>query len=258
MRAACSDIRSLVRAGNSVLVVHGGAVETDELAGELGRPIRRLTSARGQSSRYTDAQALDTLNMALLGRIKPTLVAELVRLGVSAVGLTGIDGALVTARRNPPVRALLDGVDCVVRDDLAGRIAELDTGLPRTLLAAGYVPVLSPPALDPEAGPLNIDADRLAAALATALGAQWLIVLSNVPGLLRDRHDDTTLIRRLTVDEVLAHLDFAAGRMRVKLRTASDAASAGVRQVVLADGRRESPILAAVGGAGTVIVKGAA
>jgi acetylglutamate/LysW-gamma-L-alpha-aminoadipate kinase len=257
MRGACADIRTLVRQGCAVLVVHGGAADADRLAAELGRPTRYLTSPRGGRSRYTDAATLDILTMALLGRVKPALVAELLGMEVPAVGLSGIDGHLVTASRTGPARVLLDGVECVVRDDLTGRVANLDTRLVRTLLDAGYVPVVSPPALDPVAGPLNVDGDRLAAALAAALGADWLIVLSNVVGLLRDRTDPASLVARLPADRLTEHLDLAEGRMRVKLRSAGEAYLSGVRNVVLADGRRESPILAARHGAGTVIVKGA-
>lgn len=254
MRSACSDIQSLVDQGCSVVVVHGGAADADQLGRELGRPTRYLTSVRGLRSRYTDTAALDSLTMALLGRVKPRLVSELLGLGVRAVGLTGADGCLVTAARTPPARVLVDGAERVVRDDLTGRIRAVDTHLVRILVDAGYVPVLSPPALDPAVGLLNIDADRFAARLAAELAAEWLIVLSNVPGLLRDPSDQSSLVAELPQGELADYLDLATGRMRVKLQTASEAFQAGVPHVVLADGRRSSPILAATAGAGTTFV----
>ena len=257
MSQACVDIRELVDQGCSVVVVHGGGAETDRLANELGRPTRYLTSTNGRRSRYTDVAALDVLTLGMLGRVKPALVVGLFRIGVRAVGLSGIDGGLVTARRTPPARVVVGDVERVVRDDLSGRISAVDPHLVRTLMDGGYVPVVSPPALDPVAGPLNVDADRFAAQLAVALAADWLIVLSNVPGLLRDPDDHASLVAELPCEELPGYLDMAGGRMKVKLRSAGEAHLAGVPHVVLADGRRTSPVLAARAGAGTTFVKGA-
>ncbi|QFZ21159.1 [LysW]-aminoadipate kinase [Saccharothrix syringae] len=258
MSRACADIAALVGQGSSVVVVHGGGAESDRVARELGRPPRYLTARDGRRSRYTDAAALDALTLGMLGRVKPPLVVELLRLGVRAVGLSGVDGGLVTARRTPPARVVLDGEPRVVRDDLSGRITSVDPHLVRTLLAGGYTPVVSPPALDPEVGPLNVDADRFAARLAVALDADWLIVLSNVPGLLRDPDDPSSLVAEVPCDDLTAHLELAGGRMKVKLRSAGEARLAGVPHVVLADGRGPSPVLAARAGTGTTFVGGAA
>jgi acetylglutamate/LysW-gamma-L-alpha-aminoadipate kinase len=263
MSQACADVRLLVEQGCSVVVVHGGGAEADRLSDELGRPTRYLTSTGGRRSRYTDPAALDALTMAMLGRVKPALVTGLLGIGVRAVGLSGIDGGLVTATRTAPARVVVDGVRRVVRDDLSGRIAAVDPLLLNTLLDGGFVPVVSPPALDPlgrGAGShplLNVDADRFAAMLAVALAADWLIILSNVPGLLRDPDDPASLVAVLPCEELPGYLDLATGRMKVKLRTASEARLAGVSRVVLADGRGMSPVLSARAGAGTRFVKGA-
>ncbi|HEX2130150.1 MAG TPA: [LysW]-aminoadipate kinase [Actinophytocola sp.] len=256
MSRVCADVRALADRGAEVVVVHGGGAAADRLGGELGRRTRYLTGAGERRSRYTDAGALDTLTLAMLGRVKPPLVTALLGLGVRAVGLSGIDGGLVTATRNPPARAVLDGTPCVVRDDLSGRITAVDPHLPLTLLTAGYVPVVSPPALDPAAGPLNVDADRFAAAIAVAMGADWLVMLSDVPGLLADREAPASLVPVLPRNELPRFLTMAGGRMKVKLRAAAEAHAAGVPNVVLADGRHDSPVLAAVAGAGTRLVPG--
>ncbi|MGW7528435.1 [LysW]-aminoadipate kinase [Streptomyces sp. NPDC054783] len=256
MAGACADIAGLARQGSEVVVVHGGGAEADRLAAELNRPTRIMTARNGQRSRYTDAPALDALVMAILGRIKPTLVTELTGAGLRAVGLSGVDGSLVTARRTPPARAVVDGVDRVVRDDFSGRIDEVDPHLVMTLLRGGYVPVVSPPALDPADGMLNVDADRFAARLSVALAADWLIILSNVPGLLRDPADPTSLVAKVPGEKLSRYLDGAGGRMKVKLQSAGEAFRAGVPHVVLADGRLDSPVLAARAGAGTTFVKG--
>jgi [amino group carrier protein]-L-2-aminoadipate 6-kinase len=256
MSRACADITALVSAGCSVVVVHGGGAESDKLALELGRRTKYLTSTRGRRSRYTDAEALDSLTLGMLGRVKPPLLVSLLGMGVNAVGLSGVDGGLVTARRTPPARVVVDGEERVVRDDLSGRVVAVNPTLVTTLLDAGYVPVVSPPALDPVAGPLNVDADRFAAELAMALAADWLIILSNVPGLLRDQGDPMSLVPTIPVGDLPDYLDLAGGRMKVKVRSAGDACAAGVRRVVLADGRNASPVLAARAGAGTTFVGG--
>jgi acetylglutamate/LysW-gamma-L-alpha-aminoadipate kinase len=243
---ACADIATLVSRGAEVVVVHGGGAAADRLGTELGRPARHLTARDGRRSRYTDAAALDVLMLGILGRVKPAIVSTLQGMRVRAAGLSGMDGGMVAATRNRPARAILDGVEVIVRDDLSGRVSTVDPALPSALLAAGFVPVVSPPALGPD-GPLNVDADRLAAALAVALSASQLIVLSNVPGLLRDRHNPASLVAEVPADDPDEYLALADGRMKVKLKAAVEARRAGVGIVLLADGRVENPVLAASG-----------
>lgn len=235
--------------------MHGGGATADRLGVELGRPPRHLTGRGGRRSRYTDAAALDVLRLGILGRVKPDLVAALVNLGVRAVGLSGVDGGMVTATRNKPARATVDGVEMVVRDDLSGRIAAVDPALLVTLLAGGFTPVVSPPALGTGGETLNVDADRFASALAVALSADWLVLLSDVPGLLADRHDPASLVPEVAVGALDEHLSFADGRMKVKVRAAAEACRDGVGNVVLADGRVASPVSAARAGAGTRFVE---
>jgi acetylglutamate/LysW-gamma-L-alpha-aminoadipate kinase len=166
-----------------------------------------------------------------------------------------VDGGLVTAVRNKPARAVVDGVEVVVRDDLSGRISAVDPAVLVALLGGGFTPVVSPPALGTTGETLNVDADRFAAAIAVALAADWLVVLSDVPGLLADRADPASLVPEVAADALDEHLAVADGRMKVKVRAAAEARLGGVRNVVLADGRVSSPVLAAVTGAGTRFVE---
>jgi len=123
----------------------------------------------------------------------------------------------------------------------------------RLLLEAGYTPVIAPLAISPEGDALNVDADRAAAMVAGAIGADQLILLSNVPGLLRQFPDESTLIRHIDKDRVEQSLEFAEGRMKKKVLGASEALGLGVRQVVFADGRQATPVANALAGQGTVI-----
>lgn len=253
LAAVCRDIALLVGNGERVIVAHGGSVAANDLGRQLGRPARFLTSPAGVRSRYTDAATLDVLTMAMAGHINPTLVAQLLALGVDAVGLSGVDGALIQAKRKAVVKAVVDGKVRLVRDNLTGKICGVNAALLTTLLEAGYVPVVSPPAVDLRAGPLNVDADRAAAALAVAAQAERLIILTNTPGLLRDPADPSTLIETVPAGGFDDCLQVAQGRMKLKLIASREALAGGVGRVVLADGRRPAPISEALAGNGTIL-----
>lgn len=251
---ACADIQRLRQRGDPVVVVHGGSAEINRLGQQIGYPSRYLTHPSGGRSRYADPSTLDVLVMAMTGRVKPAICARLVQLDVPAVGLSGVDGALVQANKSPPFKAFINDQYRVVRDDYSGRITSIKTDLLRLLLGGGYVPVISPPVIDLQAGLLNTDADRLAATIAMALSAHTLILLSNIPGLLRDPDDPASLIPTIPQAEFSEHLELAQGRMKVKLLAAYDALSHGVARVVLGDGRVESPVFHALSGHGTTLV----
>ncbi|MFM9105463.1 MAG: [LysW]-aminoadipate kinase, partial [Chloroflexota bacterium] len=125
--------------------------------------------------------------------------------------------------------------------------------LVRLLLEHGYQPVLTPPALGEEGVPINVDGDKLALELATVLGADGLLFFSDTPGLLADRHDESSLIREIDASDPEAALAAAAGRMVVKVEAALGAISRGVGQVVFSDGRADRPVTRALAGEGTVI-----
>lgn len=234
-----------------MVLCHGGSDGATTLGERLDHPPRFVVSPSGHASRYTDRRTLEIFMMAtaLLNR---QLVERLAALGVPAVGLSGIDGGLLRARRKATIRIVEDGRQRVLRDDWTGAVESVNTGLLAPLLEAGYLPVVAPLALGEAGEALNIDADRGAAALAGALGAETLLLLSNVPGVLAAYPDESSLIRRLPAGEIEA-LGAAQGRMKKKLLGAAEALRAGVGQVVIGDGRRERPVAAALLGWGTVI-----
>jgi acetylglutamate/LysW-gamma-L-alpha-aminoadipate kinase len=249
----CAGVARLVRAGELVVLAHGGSGETDRLAAALGVPQRRLVSPAGIASRHTDAATLDALTMALAGRVKPRLVARLLHLGVAAVGLTGVDGGLLWARRKAAHRAVVDGRVVVVRDDRTGRIEQVGVRLLRTLLEAGYVPVVSPPALAEGGEIVNADADRAAAAMAVALGAARLLLLTGAPGVLRDERDETSVMASCELSPDGGGAPPPSGGMGLKLIAAREALTGGVPRVVIADGRVPDPVGDALAGIGTTV-----
>lgn len=237
-------------ADRRIVLVHGGSDLTNELARELGHEVRTLTSPGGMTSRYTDRETLRIYSMAVAGQINTELVAQLQGRGINALGLAGVDGRLLLARRKAATRALTpDGRVQIVRDDYTGQIEQVNARLLETLLDAGYLPVVAPLALSHEGERLNVDGDRAAAALAGALGASDLVIATNVPGLLRDVHDQTSLIRHIAAERLEEYSACAQGRMRKKMLGAKEALAGGVARVHIGN----APLLDLLGGAGTTI-----
>jgi acetylglutamate/LysW-gamma-L-alpha-aminoadipate kinase len=247
----CADVAELVRAGHSVVLAHGGSADIERLAGRLSVPRRTLIAPDGVATRYTDAETLEVVTLALAGAVKPRLVAALAALGVPAVGLTGLDGRLLLAHRKRAHRALVDGQLVVVRDNHSGRVVAVNDDLLRALLEAGFLPVVSPPALAEDGTAVNVDADRAAAAVAAALGATTLVLLTGAPGVLEDPTDGSSLLETCSVADSGRPPEWARGGMALKLVGAREALAGGVGRVLIADGRVERPVLAALAGAGT-------
>lgn len=250
---AVAPVLSDVAGRRDLVLVHGGSEEVDRLGAALGRPSEYYTSPSGVVSRRSDPAHLEIVVLALAGKVRTDLVAGLAREGVTAVGLSGVDGRLLLARRKEGVRAVVDGHVVRLADDLSGTVERVNVELLRWLLSAGIVPVVGPPAVDEKGQVLNVDADRAAARVAAALGAETLVILTNVPGVLRDRSDPASRIPHLARSEIEASGSFAVGRMRKKLLAAREALDGGVRRVVIAASGRERPIAHALDGEGTVI-----
>ena len=249
----CSDLAKLYHRGRSCLLVHGGSHETNILSEKLGHPPRFVTSVSGHTSRYTDRHTLEIFLMAtaLLNR---QLVAHLQSVGVNSAGTSGLDGQLLVADRKSTLRIVENGKRKILRDDNTGRIRQVNPEPLQAMLDCGLTPVVAPVAISPYGEPLNIDGDRAAAQIATALGAEILLILSNVPGLLNDVTDESSCIPHLAAADLEnAIKTLAKGRMKRKLIGCSEALQGGVSQVILADGRTSKPIERALQGLGTTI-----
>jgi len=249
----CADVAHLVENGEQVVLVHGGSHQTNVISEKLGHPPRFVTSVSGHVSRYTDRETLEIFAMVVAGRVNKLLVEQLQGLGVNAVGLSGPDGRLLAGRRKSSLKIVENGKRKVLRGEWSGVIEEVNVSLLKLLLDHGYTPVIAPLAISHQGEMVNVDGDRAAAAVAAALRAETLILLSNVPGLLRDFPDEGSLIRSIGRGEVEEYLPYAQGRMKKKLLGAREALEGGVDRVILGDGRIESPVSQALAGKGTVI-----
>ncbi len=249
----CADIAALWQGGERLVLVHGGSHLTNQLAEALGHPPRFVTSVSGFTSRRTDRRTLEIFEMVYCGQVNKGIVERLQARGVNALGLSGLDGRLLEGPRKDALRIVENGRRLVLRDDYTGKVEKVNTALLSLLLGHGYLPVVSPPALSYAGEAINVDGDRAAAAIAVALGAEALVILSNVPGLLRSFPDESSLIRHIPKDHVEEAMAFAEGRMKMKVLGAAEAVAAGVGRVIFADGRVEDPVRRALAGEGTVV-----
>ncbi|MCD6285504.1 MAG: [LysW]-aminoadipate kinase [Anaerolineae bacterium] len=248
------DVAELVKQGRQVVLVHGGSHETNVISEKLGHPPRFVTSVSGHSSRYTDRETLEIFVMVTAGKINKLIVERLQQLGVNAVGLSGIDGRLLEGKRKAFLRIKEGGKRKILRGEYSGVIEKVNAGLLTMLLDAGYMPVIAPQAISYESETLNVDGDRAAGAIAAALNADTLVILTNVPGLLRDVEDESSLITHISQSQAEVYLDrYAKGRMKRKILGAVEALLGGVSQVILADGRVDHPVQSALAGNGTVV-----
>jgi len=253
LQLVCQDIASLVKEGKELVLVHGGSHRTNEVAEKLGHPPQFVTSVSGFTSRRTDRETLKIFEMVYCGEVNKGIVEMLQAEGVNAVGLSGLDGRLLEGRRKAAIKIIENGRRRVLRDDYTGTIERVNVHLLRLLLDNGYLPVVTPPAISTENEAINVDGDRAAARIAVALKAEQLVILSNVPGLLRAFPNESTLIRHIKASQVEEYMQHAQGRMRIKVLGAAEAIKQGVGQVIFGDGRIPSPVRAALAGQGTVI-----
>ncbi|HTX52586.1 MAG TPA: [LysW]-aminoadipate kinase [Candidatus Baltobacteraceae bacterium] len=248
-----ADCADLIRAGQRMVLVHGASGDTNTLAERLGKPPRFVTSVSGLESRYTDRETLEIFEMAYCGKNNKAIVEAFQRRGMNAVGLSGLDGRIFEGKRKDTLTILEGGKRKVLRGDYTGKVERVNAGLVTLLLDHGYLPVLCPPAASYDGEAVNVDGDTASAMLAAAIHAETFIMLSNVPGLLRDVADPTSLVAHIAGKALTEHMPLAQGRMKRKLMAAEIALQAGVRRVILAAANLVRPVTAALEGRGTVI-----
>jgi acetylglutamate/LysW-gamma-L-alpha-aminoadipate kinase len=254
---AVQDVAHLVANGRDVVVVHGGSTAVDETLEALGEEPTYVETPSGVAGRFTDERAMEVFSMVMPGKLNTDLVTTFREAGVDALGLSGVDGGLLTGPRKSAVRVVEDGKKKIKRGDHSGKITGVNASLLETLLGDGYVPVLSPPMLADDGVAVNADADRAAAAVAGALGAE-LVVLTDVAGVYEDPDDETTLVESVSTPAEFEALDAAAeGFMTKKVMAAKEALEGGAAEVIVADANVRDPVVEALNGGGTHVSPGA-
>ena len=238
------DIALLWLIGVKVVLIHGGGPEISETMAKLGKKAVFVDGLR-----VTDKETVDIVQMVLAGKVNKTLVNLIQMKGGHAVGLSGIDGGIIEAKMK--------------NEDLGyvGEITKIRTQPITDLLEKHYIPVISTVASDRQGNTYNINGDTAAAYIAGALGAERLIMMTDIAGILMDKDDPSTLIPYLTVEEAKGLYDqgVISGGMIPKVDCCIEALEHGVKHVVIMDGRIPHSILMELltdEGAGTMVMKG--
>ncbi|MEX2101262.1 MAG: acetylglutamate kinase [Actinomycetota bacterium] len=227
VRPFAEDVALLLHSGIRPVIVHGGGPQVTEVSSQLG-----IETTFVDGLRVTDAATLDVATMVLAGKLNTDVVSGLRSGGVPAVGLSGVDGGLLQARRQ-------------TAPDLGfvGEIVQVDGRVAGTLLDAEFVPVIASIASDEAGQVFNVNADVAAAELAVALGAEKLVFVVDVPGIIGPKGDLLSELGAQECLDLLAADGVIAGGMIPKLESAVRAVKAGVRRVHLVDGRVEHSLV---------------
>ncbi|MBE6807012.1 MAG: acetylglutamate kinase [Ruminococcaceae bacterium] len=235
------DIALLWLIGVKVVLVHGGGPEISETMKKFGKEAVFVDGLR-----VTDKETVDIVQMVLAGKVNKSLVTLLQKKGGHAVGLSGMDGGLIEAK---------------MKDERLGYVGQITKIRPQPitdLLEKNYIPVISTVASDREGNAYNINGDTAAAYIAGALGAERLIMMTDIAGILRDKDDPDTLIPQLTISEAKALYEegVISGGMIPKVDCCIEAIHEGVKNVIIMDGRVPHSILMEIltdEGAGTMV-----
>jgi acetylglutamate kinase len=241
--------------GIHIAVVHGGGKQLTTIAERLGIS-QRIVNGR----RVTDAETLEVAKMVFAGQINTDIVSALRRSGAETVGLSGLDGNTIHARRREIQRVLNQETGEVETIDYGhvGDIVEINARLLRLLLDNGYIPVISSLGADEQGNVYNINADTIAAEIAVRLQAEKLILLTDVDGILRDRDDPSSRLSRVSVEEAerLVRERVVSSGMLPKIAAIAHLIRRGVRSAHIINGAKRNALLHEVftdEGAGTMI-----
>jgi len=228
--AVIQDVVFMSCAGIRTVLVHGGGPEIDAMLKKTGKESRFVNGLR-----YTDAETMEIVQMVLCGKVNKDIALLIHQAGGRAVGLCGIDGAMLKARK-------------IQNEDLGlvGEIEEVDPSALHSALDAGFIPVVSSVACGIEDGqPLNINADTAAAKIAAALGAEKLMLMTDVKGILRDVQDPDSLIKTVNYDELgrLKEQGVISKGMIPKADCCALALEGGVKNAHIIDGRLPHALL---------------
>lgn len=239
-------------APGGVVVVHGGGKEVSRVCAQLGKEPRFVTSPGGIRSRYTDMETAEIFTMVMSGRINQGIVRMLQKSGIPAVGLAGADAQIIRARRKKRLVIVNErGRPQAIDGGYTGRITEVNGEFLKSLLERGMVPVVSPVALSEEFESLNVDGDRAAAYVAGAVGADTVVFITDVDGLMMDG----ALVPGLTLREARDVRPKVGPGMEKKILAAVEALEMGVERAAIASGRREGPLERALAGEGCTVIR---
>ncbi|MBP3790727.1 MAG: acetylglutamate kinase [Methanobrevibacter sp.] len=235
--------------GMKPLIVHGGGPEISRSMDKLGKESKFIKGLR-----VTDEETMEIIEMVLVGKISTEIVSELIKHDGDAISLSGKDSSLIFAHRKGASKIDEEVVDL----GLVGEVDCVNTDLLEMFLENEYIPVISPVGIDVDGNSLNLNADTAAGEVASAVGAEKLIILTDVPGVLRDPSDPSSLIQKIRISEVpgLIEEGVITGGMIPKIETCVKAIENGVKSCHIIDGRKKHSLLLEIfttNGIGTMI-----
>ncbi|WP_405315097.1 acetylglutamate kinase [Methanobrevibacter sp.] len=237
--------------GMKPLIVHGGGPEISRSMEKLGKESKFIKGLR-----VTDEETMEIIEMVLVGKISTEIVSELIKHDGDAISLSGKDSSLIFAHKTEAKKIDEELVDL----GLVGEVDCINTELLDMFLDNDYIPVISPVGIAKDGTSLNLNADTAAGEVASAVGAEKLIILTDVPGVLRDPSDPDSLIQKIRISEVpkLIEDGIISGGMIPKIETCVQAIEDGVKSCHIIDGRKKHSLLLEIftdEGIGTMIFK---
>lgn len=226
--------------GMKPVVVHGGGPEISKAMEKMGKKPEFV-----EGLRVTDEETLEIVKMVLVGKINTDIVSRINALGCRAAGLSGKDGRLIMAHKKAPQKVVAGGVTKKVDIGLVGEIEKINPEIIETLTSQGYILVIAPIGLSADGRSLNLNADTVAGDIAATLKAKKLIILTDVPGVMKDLKNEKSLIRELKISQVnsLLKKGMISGSMTPKIRACEKAVKGGVEKAHIIDGRVKHAIL---------------
>jgi acetylglutamate/LysW-gamma-L-alpha-aminoadipate kinase len=236
------DIKKVAET-EGVILVHGGGKEVTKVCEQLGKEPKFVTSPSGIKSRYTDKETAEIFTMVMAGRINKTIVQMLQKHGINAIGLSGVDAKIIEAERKKKLLIVNDkGRKQAIDGGYTGKIRNINSELIKLLMDQGLTPVISPIAISEESDFLNVDGDRAAAYVAGKVGADKVLFITNVDGLLMD----DKLVTKLTLAEAKEIRPKIGPGMEKKILASTEALDMGVKEALIANGQKENPISSAI------------
>jgi acetylglutamate/LysW-gamma-L-alpha-aminoadipate kinase len=233
-----TDVKKLL-GEHKIIFVHGGGSEVTGIASKLGKEQKFIVSPQGFRSRYTDKETIEIFTMVMAGKMNKNIVLSLEKQGINAIGLSGLDGFLLKALRKKRLIIIDErGRKKVIDGGYTGRIIEINTDLICSILKNNYTPVITPIAISEEFEPLNIDGDRTAAAIASNLAADKLILLTDVGGLILNKK----IISEIKASEIKPLLSEIGHGMSTKVHASLEALKGGVKEVIITSGSGKNPL----------------
>lgn len=238
--AVLTDLVLMKYVGMNPVIVHGGGPEITDMLNRVGKESRFVDGLR-----VTDKETMEIVEMVLVGKINKEIVTMISRIGGRAVGLSGKDGDLFEAVKKYRKVRTPEGGEEMADIGFVGDISRVNPEIVATVISEGYIPVVAPVAVGQDGQSYNVNADYAAGRLASALGADKLIILTDVEGIMADRSDPASLFSKLKADDIPTLIDrgIIEGGMIPKVECCLDALASGVKTTHILDGRELHSIL---------------